>query len=92
MELEKTGQFSKPYHPNDGHGPGVPLPDQVHDFLLKLDGSICEVPGAMKFIEDLWPGCKCEDHGDYIGIAQKTDHGLSRWWGIGYEVVVPPQH
>lgn len=80
-------KFHSPYHPNDGHGPGVPLPEQVYAYLLSIDGQVLDLYDVMKEISLRFPGAHVAMHGDYLGIEQ--GHGNDpkpwyRWWGIGY--------
>lgn len=59
-------------HPNDGTGPGVILPPEVHGFIAGCDG----LEDDVSFVtEELKRTCDImgivadvEDHGDYIGL------------------------
>lgn len=86
-------RFHGPYNPNDGHGPGVPLPKELHEYLLSLDGKSERLDFVMERLEMQFPHFEASDHGDYIGLKHQPTGGaypVHHWLAISYEPVSPP--
>lgn len=94
----KLGKFHSPYMPNDGHGPGVPLPEKLHRWLCTLSGGVWPVRIVIESISEMahdeplsYSG---EDHNDYICVVAYEQDGSEfnfqtrhRWLGIKYDEV-----
>jgi hypothetical protein len=89
--MTKIGKFHSPYMPNDGHGPGVPLPARLHRWLCTLAGGEWPVELVIKSVSEMGPeGYSAEDHGDYIGIKFQPTLNSGKyhhWMGIKYEEI-----
>lgn len=75
-----------PYHPNDGHGPGVPLPDTTYRLVCTLNGVRTTRPGldvvAKAIKESAGPGVWQTDiYCDIISLTQIHPSGspLHHW-------------
>lgn len=94
----KLGKFHSPYLPNDGHGPGVPLPENLHRWLCTLAGGTWPVRLVVESVSEMThdedDAFLAEDHGDYIRISQGVWHEEEQqyritrhWLGIKYDEV-----
>lgn len=92
--MTKIGKFHSPYMPNDGHGPGVPLPEKLHRWLCTLNGMEFPVDAVIASVIEATDDepyiYRGEDHGDYIAIVG-YDFGEKfpshHWMGIKYDEV-----
>ena len=85
-------RFHNPYNPNDGHGPGVPLPDNVHGYLANLDGQEGDLNVVMDNICKRFPGAWAVNRNDYIGISHRptaNQFPIHHWMAIQFSPIPP---